>query len=370
MSLSATKWLAENLPALRRVTYTDASGRVRNAFKGEGFTLAFYFCDASNKYGTVFMTREVMSEKTGIPKPEIERLISAWIRGGFIEQVGEERYMDRGRLTPIYALVGIPKEYKPAVIEAENALITIPVTIPGDSRKNNKTVQTKESTVFFDSEPEPEPDSEPEPQPGSPKSDDLQAGRQRKEEEVLRLCIGLEIESMSKRNRVVKPGLRKIWEREYPLLIAKAIEQGQGTTHEAMAQYCYDIRSVERTGYTSSDTPAQVPTTKRPKEVCGRCENKNTDIEGHEGLTTQYNLIDNSFTPCELCNGTGYHDREPLTEYDYFPADEEPTPIEPPTKRVSAGVIGNTYIPTPPGSADPQSFTQLVRDISQNFTHK
>ena len=120
MSLSATKWLAENMPALKRVTYTDASGKERNAFRGEGFALAFYICDASNTYGTVMMTRETMSEKSGVSKVEIDRLLAAWIRGGFIAQVGVDRYRGRGRPTPVYALIGIPNEYKPEKIDAEN----------------------------------------------------------------------------------------------------------------------------------------------------------------------------------------------------------------------------------------------------------
>lgn len=366
MSKQALYFYAENLHLVQKATFTTPAGK-EYGLGENGRDLLIFLCNAANEKRDYrfHMGYSYIAEETDIHISTVKRLMAGLEQLGWITRTGEVvRHMGRGAPTVEYELTFYSSSL------AQNMRTGRPTSRPGATDNLGKANTAKDAPQYFDTETEPKPETEPQPEPGSPKSDDLQAGRQRKEEEVLRLCIGLEIESMSKRNRVVKPGLRKIWEREYPLLIAKAIEQGQGTTHEAMAQYCYDIRSVERTGYTSADTPAQVPTTKRPKEVCGRCENKNTDIEGHEGLTTQYNLIDNSFTPCELCNGTGYHDREPLTEYDYFPADEEPTPIEPPTKRVSAGLVSNTHIPMPPGSADPQSFNQFVKDMSQNFTHK
>jgi hypothetical protein len=262
MSHSATKWLAENLPALRRVTYEDASGKARNAFRGEGFTLAFYFCDTSNKYGTVFMTRRVMSEKTGIRMGEIERLLSAWIRGGFIAEVGEERYMERGSLTPVYALIGIPKEYKPELIQAENERLTIPQTIPWDSQKATKALQPKENTFSSDSEPEPEPDSEPQPQPGEPKSEDLEPLRLRKEginnSEVMRLVIAKETAEMVRQSRPVTNGLIKKWESEYPTFIAQGIAQGINELDQ-LVKWCLDAKAIERSGRTFAGNTTTTP---------------------------------------------------------------------------------------------------------------
>jgi hypothetical protein len=358
MSHNATKWLAQNLPALRRVTYTDASGKERNAFRGEGFALAFFICDASNKYGTVMMTRETMSEKSGVSKVEIDRLISAWIRGGFIAQVGVDRYMGRGRPTPIYALIGVPNEYKPQEIDAENDRITIPISIPGDSSNTAKPLQPKGNDYFLDSEPEPKPEREPEPDSSSVVS---KSARQEKEgisvDEVLRICIELETESMTTRGEPILPGLIKRWKTDYPRLIAQAMKDKPGASAEDLAWDCHDIRTMTRTGRPAQGSYAgtlprpaqgrQLPDALKGTEGCLVCDGQGYAlIRDDAGIATTRKCI---------CKG-GTYKGEPTQE-----ATQE---------RVSTDQSGNTYIPTPGASADPQSDARNLGDITGELTRK
>ena len=346
MSHSATKWLAENMPALRRVTYTDASGKERNAFRGEGFALAFYICDASNTYGTVMMTRETMSDKSGVSKVEIDRLLAAWIRGGFIAQVGVDRYKGRGRPTPVYALVGIPNEYKPEKIDAENARITIPISIPGDSSNLAKPLQPTETDFFLDSEPEPDSDSDSEPDSGSVVS---KSARQEKAginaAEVLRICIKLETESMTIRGEPILPGLVKRWKADYPTLIAQAMKDKPGDTAEELAWHCHDLRTEARTGRKAQGSYAGViprSAAKAPKEKCSYC-----DGSGFHELQPGYRKC--------VCIG-GTYTGEPTQENTQ--------------ERVSTDQSANTDIPAPGATADPQSAARNLRDITGQLTRK
>lgn len=350
MSHNATKWLAENLPALRRVTYTDASGKERNAFRGEGFTLAFFICDASNTYGTVMMTREAMSDKSGVSKAEIDRLIAAWIRGRFIAQVGVDRYMGRGRPTPIYALIGVPNEYKPEKIDAENARITIPISIPGDSSNLAEPLQPKENDYLLDSEPEPEPDSDSEPD-SEPVSRSVvsEFARQEKEginaAEVLRICIEFESEGMRLRDKPILPGLVKAWKTEYPTLIAQAIKDNPDASAEELAWHCHDLRTETRTGRKAQGSYAGViprSTAKAPKEKCSYC-----DGSGFHELQPGYRKC--------VCIGGTYTGE---------------TTHETTHERVSTDQSGNTDIPAPGASADPQSAARDLRNIKGQLTRK
>jgi hypothetical protein len=358
MSLNATKWLAKNMPALKRVTYTDASGKERNAFRGEGFALAFFICDASNSYGTVMMTRETMSELSGVSKVEIDRLLSAWIRGGFIEQVGVDRYMGRGRPTPIYALIGIPNEYKPEKIDAENARITIPISIPGDSRNLAEPLQPKENDYFLDSEPEPEPEKEPEPDSLSVVS---KSARQEKAgidaDEVLRICIELETEGMTLRGAPIMPGVIKKWKAEYPSAIAKAIAERHGETAEDVAWYCHNLRAETRTGRKAQGSYAGV----LPRTVPGR---QLPDApKGMEG--------------CLVCGGDGYGivrdnkgvptSRKCVCKGGTWQGE---TTHETTHERVSTDQSAYTDIHTPGASADPQSGARDLRDITDQLRRK
>ena len=358
MSHSATKWLAENLPALRRVTYTDASGKERNAFRGEGFALAFYICDASNTYGTVMMTRETMSEKSGVSKVEIDRLLAAWIRGGFIKQVGVDRYRGRGRPTPVYALIGIPNEYKPEKIDAENARITIPISIPGDSSNLAEPLQPKETDFFLDSEPEPDSDSDSEPDSGSVVSE---SARQEKAginaAEVLRICIELETESMTTRGEPILPGLVKRWKADYPTLIAQAMKDKPGDTAEELAWHCHDLRTEARTGRKAQGSYAG--TLPRPA-TARKLPDAYKGIEG-----------------CLVCGGDGYgivrDDKGvPTTRKCVCKGgtwEGEPTQ-ENTQERVSTDQSTNTDIPAPGATADPRSAARDLRDITGQLTRK
>ena len=364
MSHNATKWLAQNLPALRRVTYTDASGKERNAFRGEGFTLAFFICDASNAYGTVMMTRETMSDKSGVSKVEIDRLLSAWIRGGFIAQVGVDRYMGRGRPTPVYALIGVPNEYKPEKIDAENARITIPISIPGDSSNLVEPLQPKENDYFLDSEPEPKPEREPEPDSSSVVS---KSARQEKEginaDEVMRICIELETEGMTLRGAPIQPGIVKAWKADYSRLIAEAIAKRQGDTADDVAWHCHNLRTEARTGRKAQGLYAgtlprsapgrQLPDAPKGMEGCLVCDGQGyVLIRDNAGIATTRKCVCKGGT----FTGEGHHDIEPT---------QVPT-----QERVSTDQSGNTYIPTPGGSADPQSGARDLGDITGQLLRK
>jgi hypothetical protein len=358
MSHNATKWLAENLPALRRVTYTDSAGKVRNAFRGEGLALAFFICDASNTYGTVMMTRETMSEKSGVSKVEIDRLLAAWIRGGFIAQVGLDRYKGRGRPTPVYALVGIPNEYKPEKIDAENARITIPISIPGDSSNLVEPLQPKENDYLLDSEPEPEPEPDSEPDSGSVVS---KSARQEKAginaDEVMQICIELETEGMTLRGAPIQPGIVKSWKADYSRLIAQAIAEGHGHTADDVAWHCHNLRTEARTGRKAQGLYAGT----LPRSAAGR---QLPDVlKGMEG--------------CLVCGGDGYgiirdNAGVPTTRKCVCKGgtwEGEPT-HEPTQERVSTDQGAYTDIPAPGASADPQSGARDLGDITGQLMRK
>jgi hypothetical protein len=260
--------------------------------------------------------------------------------------------MGRGRPTPIYALIGVPNEYKPEKIDAENDRITIPISIPGDSSNLAEPLQPKENDYFLDSEPEPEPEREPEPDSSSVVS---KSARQEKAginaDEVLKICIELETESMTTRGEPILPGLVKRWKADYPTLIAQAMKDKPGDTAEDLAWHCHDLRTEARTGRKAQGSYAgtlprsaparQLPDAPKGMEGCLVCDGQGYAlIRDNAGIATTKKCV------CKGGTWTG-----------------EPT-HEPTQERVNTDQSANTYLPTPGDPADPQSDARNLGDIT------
>ena len=382
MSKPAWEYLTTHLPEIRRATFPDPSSKTGTRPIGEpGLALLVYLSGQTNPQGEFFMTAKVMQEECDIATlRQVERLLAGFIHLGWITPTGKfNEYMGRGRPTPIYVLTLFPQY---ARLFAQTLHESDEIASLGTVEELSKANRQKDYKNFRQIEPEPEPDSEPEP-----RSVVSESARQEKAgifaDEVLTICIELEKEDMALRGEPILPGLVKRWKAEYPSLIADAIGKGHNDTAENVAEYCHNVRTEARTGRPATGAyrnylPRPAQATNAPKRLCGRCGNKNRDIPGHVGRSTQYDLdpVTGSYvyTTCKQCNGTGYKELEPSPADDYFPTDEpaddyfhdEPT-HEPTQERVSTDQDAYTYIPTPGGSADPQSGARNIRDIEKGL---
>jgi hypothetical protein len=379
MSKPAWEYLTTHLPEIRQAVLPNTGSKI-----GEpGLALLLYLSGQTNPQGEFFMTAKTMQEETGLATlRQVEKLLAGFVALGWITPTGEtNRYMNRGRPTPVYVLTLFP-QYARLFAQTLNKSEEIPSG--GTVEELSKANRQKDYKNFRQIEPEPEPEPDSEPEPRSVVSE---SARQEKAgifaDEVLTICIELETEDMALRGEPILPGLVKRWKAEYPSLIADAIGKGHNDTAENVAEYCHNVRTEARTGRPATGAyrnylprPAQV--TNAPKRLCGRCGNKNRDIPGHVGRSTQYDLdpVTGSYvyTTCKQCNGTGYKELEPSPADDYFPTDEpaddyfhdEPT-HEPTHERVSTDQDAYTYIHTPGGSADPQSGARNIRDIEKGL---
>ena len=379
MSKPAWEYLTTHLPEIRQAVLPNTGSKI-----GEpGLALLLYLSGQTNPQGEFFMTAKTMQEETGLATlRQVEKLLAGFVALGWITPTGEtNRYMNRGRPTPVYVLTLFP-QYARLFAQTLNKSEEIPSG--GTVEELSKANRQKDYKNFRQIEPEPEPEPDSEPEPRSVVSE---SARQEKAgifaDEVLTICIELETEDMALRGEPILPGLVKRWKAEYPSLIADAIGKGHNDTAENVAEYCHNVRTEARTGRPATGAyrnylprPAQV--TNAPKRLCGRCGQKNRDIPGHVGRSTQYDLdpVTGSYvyTTCKQCNGTGYKELEPSPADDYFPTDEpaddyfhdEPT-HEPTHERVSTDQDAYTYIHTPGGSADPQSGARNIRDIEKGL---
>jgi hypothetical protein len=158
-------------------------------------------------------------------------------------------------------------------------------------------------------------------------------------EEILSLCIELETRAEQSKGREVGAAFVGHWRRDYRPIIAQVLESQPDQNPAQIAQQCYN----QRHGVTRHQPAPQA------SKACRRCNGSNRDIEGYQGLSTQWNGDTRTYTPCELCNGLGY-----------LNADTQ----EPTTKRVSTDESANTDIPVPSAKADTQS---AIRDLTKRL---
>jgi hypothetical protein len=364
MSKPAWEYLTTHLPEIRQAVLPNTGSKI-----GEpGLALLLYLSGQTNTQGEFFMTAKAMQEETGLATlRQVEKLLAGFVALGWITPTGEtNRYMNRGRPTPVYVLTLFP-QYARLFAQTLNKSEKIPSgeTVEELSKANGQ----KENDYFLESEPEPEPDSKSEPDSDS---SDIKSVRQEKEginaDEVMRICIELETESMTLRGAPILPGLVKGWKADYSRLIPQAIKDRPGDTADDVAWHCHNLRTEARTGVKAQGSyagvlprPAQVrQSSNAPKRVCGRCENKNRDIPGYEGLSTQWDIDPESgsyiYTRCKECNGTGHKELEPT---------QVPT-----QERVSTDQSDYIDIPPPVASADPQSGTRNIGDITGQLKRK
>ena len=353
MSKPAYVRLVERIPAIRKMQYTDSTGKPRHI--GEtGAWLLVYLCSELNKDGTFFMTAEAMRELTGTSTTsEIRRLLAGFEQLGLITRTGEEiSYLSRGRPTPVYAMTFVPGIWKPEPLGS-------PLGSPQATNKNtDEPYRERENSFLSEIEPEPEPEREPEPDSVSVVS---KSARQEEEgisaDEVMRICIELETEGMTLRGAPIQPGIIKAWKADYSRLIAEAIAKRQGDTADDVAWHCHNLRTEARTGRQAQGSYAgtlprpaqgrQLPNAPKGMEGCLVCGGDGYGIvRDDKGVATSRKCV---------CKGGTWQG--------------EPT-HEPTQKRVSTDQSGNTYIPTPGGSADPQSGARDLGDITDQLRRR
>lgn len=348
MSRQATDWLAENLAEINKTTLPNGRGLGQ-----DGMALLFYFCDRTNpKDGVFFMDIKTMMHETGLSMTAVKRLLAQFREMEWITPTGKTvSYMGRGKPSVEYLLTLVPaitQKYRTGTQEG---------TQLGTSN-HGKPVQSLDTNYFLGLEPEPEPDTKPEPEPGSVVS---RSARQEKEgisaDEVLRICIELETESMTTRGEPILPGLIKRWKADYPTLIAQAMKDKPGDTAEDLAWHCHDLRTEARTGRKAQGSYAgilprpaqgrQLPDAPKGMEGCLVCDGQGYGIVRDEtGIATTRKCV------CKGGTWTGKTTQEATQE------------------RVSADQSAYTYIPTPGGSADPQSDARNLGDITGQLTRK
>jgi hypothetical protein len=147
-------------------------------------------------------------------------------------------------------------------------------------------------------------------------------------EQLLAMSVALEVKHYAGTAGV---GLQKMWRKEYTPIAVKALEGRQGETLEQLAQQCYESRN----GITPRKAPPVAPETP----------------QGSPG--------------CELCEGKGWRNvlnaegNWQSSDCDCTKATQVPT-----NKRVTTDESANTYIPTPGGTADPQS---VIRELTRRL---
>jgi len=189
MSRQATDWLAENLSEINTTTLPNGRGLGQ-----DGMVLLYYFCDRTNKEGVFFMQIRTMMDETGIAMSSVKRLLAQFRQLGWITATGKTvSYRGTGTPTPEYLLTLVPsitKLYRSG-LQASLQLDTSNLAEP---------VQELDNTYFLDLQPEPEPEPNPQPEPRSVVS---KSARQEKAginaDEVLKICMELETESMATR---------------------------------------------------------------------------------------------------------------------------------------------------------------------------
>jgi hypothetical protein len=231
MSRQATAYLIENLPEIRRATYTDKSQKTGTRSLGEdGLALLVYLCDHANKENQFFMTAESMREDTGISTLRtVRRLLAGFTELGFITPTGEViSYQGRGKPTPVYALTLVPG----VSVTAQNERIGVRIGVPGGTSTETKTNTRNSFQKNDDSEPEPQP--EPNPQAGQG------AGAWGIEHDQL-LADCLACEPTDRDNGKLKPWLEK----QYRPLVLQALKERPDPD---LVGWCVDTRrGIERT---------------------------------------------------------------------------------------------------------------------------
>lgn len=341
MSKQALFYYAENLNLVQQATFTTPAGK-EYGLGENGRDLLIFLCNGANeKRGYCFhFGYSYIAEETDIHISTVKRLMAGLEQLGWITRTGEVvRHMGRGAPTVEYELTFITSSL------AQNTRTGRPTGRPGATDNLGKANTAKDAPLISYTETETEPETQTETEPKRPRSDDLQAVRQGKEGievgEVLRLCIEFETAEMMAKGNEIRPGLRRRWESEYPLLIAKAIEQGHGDTPEALAWHCKDARAIA--GYTKTHNPT--PIDPLPKPTKGNADCFACKGAGHGLVRDEWGVA--TTRKCACVGGTWQGE-----------------------ERVSADQVSNTHITTPPASADPQSVPQAIKDLRQNFTHK
>jgi hypothetical protein len=353
MSKPAWEYLTTHLPEIRQAVLPNTGSKI-----GEpGLALLLYLSGQTNPQGEFFMTAKTMQEETGLATlRQVEKLLAGFVALGWITPTGEtNRYMNRGRPAPVYVLTLFP-QYARLFTQTLHKSEEIPSgeTVEELSKANGQ----KDYKNFREIEPEPEPEPDSEPDSLSVVS---KSARQEKEginaDEVLRICIELETEGMTLRGAPIMPGVIKKWKAEYPSAIAKAITERHGDTAEDIAWYCHNLRAETRTGRKAQGSYAGV----LPRSVPGR---QLPDApKGMEG--------------CLVCGGDGYGivrddkgvptSRKCVCKGGTWEGETTQVPTQ---ERVSADQSGNTYIPTPVASADPQSGARDLGDITGQLLRK
>jgi hypothetical protein len=285
MSRQATAYLSENLPEIRRATYTDKSQKTGTRALGEdGLALLFYLCDHANaKDGhRFFMTAESMREDAGIATLRtVRRLLAGFTELGWITPTGETvRYMGRGKPTPVYALTLVPG----VSVNAQNERIGVRTGAPGDISTDTKANNANTSRENYYSEPEPQP--EPDPQAGRG------AGAWGIEhDQLLAECLACE-DTKGDNGRLV-PWLEK----QYRPIVLRALEERPDPD---LVGWCVDTRrGIERT--------------KAPKK-CETCNgyvfrSGGDPLDGRHAL---WNYDAGQWEPCPVCE-TDLADLTPST---------------------------------------------------------
>lgn len=349
MSKPAWEYLTTHLPEIRQAVLPNTGSKI-----GEpGLALLLYLSGQTNPQGEFFMTAKTMQEETGLATlRQVEKLLAGFVALGWITPTGEtNRYMNRGRPTPVYVLTLFP-QYARLFTQTLHKSDEIPSgeTVEELSKANGQ--KDYKNIREIEPEPEPEPDSEPDSVSVVSKS-----ARQEKAgisaDEVMRICIELETEGMTLRGAPIQPGIVKAWKADYSRLIAEAIAKRQGDTADDVAWHCHNLRTEARTGRKAQGSyagvlPRQAPvrTMPKPKEArkdCPTCEGKGYYLTDPTGVSKA-----TSYCSCTM---------------------SEPTQV-PTQERVSADQSGNTYIPTPVASADPQSGARDLGDITDQLRRK
>jgi hypothetical protein len=297
MSKPAWEYLTTHLPEIRGAVLPNTGSKI-----GEpGLALLLYLSGQTNKQGEFFMTAKTMQEETGMATlRQVEKLLAGFVALGWITPTGEtDRYMGRGRPTPVYVLTLFPQY---AQLFAQTLHKSEEIPSPQTVEKLSKPNREKDYLKNNETESEPEPDPQAGQGAGAWGAD---------HDQLLADCLACEPKEGDKGQLV--PWLIK----QYRPIVLRALKDRPDTD---LVGWCFSTRQEIQTPKRETPSPtSHAPNPSRPWDHaspdCPICNGQGTGNYWSDQEQKRVSWL------CKCCPGGSYEGDEISTPSPTSPAD-------------------------------------------------
>jgi hypothetical protein len=297
MSEPAWEYLTTHLPEIRGAVLPNTGSKI-----GEpGLALLLYLSGQTNKQGEFFMTAKTMQEETGMATlRQVEKLLAGFVALGWITPTGEtDRYMGRGRPTPVYVLTLFPQY---AQLFAQTLHKSEEIPSPQTVEKLSKPNREKDYLKNNETESEPEPDPQAGQGAGAWGAD---------HDQLLADCLACEPKEGDKGQLV--PWLIK----QYRPIVLRALKDRPDTD---LVGWCFSTRQEIQTPKRETPSPtSHAPNPSRPWDHaspdCPICNGQGTGNYWSDQEQKRVSWL------CKCCPGGSYEGDEISTPSPTSPAD-------------------------------------------------